>query len=113
MDERLRPIERIRNKKDFSEIYKKGRRLKGRYFVLVFVPNELNYSRLGVVVSKKVGQATVRNRVKRRFRELFRRNKALLPGNFDLVFVARPEIVQLDWPGMREEYEALIRRLGP
>ena len=112
MDERLRAIERIRNKKDFSEIYKKGRRLKGQYFVLVFAPNGLNYSRLGVVVSKKVGQATVRNRVKRRFRELFRRNKALLPGNFDLVLIARPEVVQLDWQKMKEEYRALIRRLG-
>jgi ribonuclease P protein component len=112
MDERLRPIDRIRNKKDFSEIYKKGRRLKGRYFVLVFVPNGLNYSRLGVVVSKKVGPARDRNRVKRRFRELFRRNKSLLPGNFDLVLIARPEIVQLDWQKMKEEYEVLIRRLG-
>jgi len=65
-----------------------------------------------VVVSKKVGQATVRNRVKRRFRELFRRNKSLLPGNFDLVLIARPEVVQLDWQKMKEEYRALIRRLG-
>ncbi|HRD01449.1 MAG TPA: ribonuclease P protein component [Candidatus Saccharicenans sp.] len=112
MDEHLRPVERIRSKKDFGEIYKKGRRLKGKYFLLVFQPNGLNYSRLGVVVSRKVGQATIRNRIKRRFRELFRRNKSLLPGHFDLVFIARPEIVQLDWEKMKAEYLTMVSQLN-
>ncbi|MFA4925564.1 MAG: ribonuclease P protein component [Candidatus Aminicenantales bacterium] len=111
MDERLRPVERIRSKKDFNEIYRKGRRFKGQFFHLVFQPNGLNYSRVGVVVSKKVGKATVRNRVKRRLRELFRRNKQLLAGHFDLVFIARPEIVQLDWDRLKEEYRSMISRL--
>ncbi|MDD8020230.1 MAG: ribonuclease P protein component [Acidobacteriota bacterium] len=112
MNERLRPVERIRSKKDFINIYRKGRRLKGRFFHLVFQPNELNYSRLGVVVSKKVGQAAVRNRIKRRFRELFRRNQSLLSGHYDLVFIARPEIRQLDWDRMSEEYRSMISRLA-
>jgi len=72
MDERLRPSERIRRKKDFIELYRKGRRLRGRYFYLVFRPNGLEYSRMAVVVSRKIGKATVRNRLKRWFRELFR-----------------------------------------
>ncbi|MCK7489713.1 MAG: ribonuclease P protein component [Anaerotruncus sp.] len=49
------------------------------------------YSRLAVVASRKVGPAVVRNRVKRRFRELFRRNKELLREPLDLIVITRPE----------------------
>jgi ribonuclease P protein component len=111
MDERLRPIERIRRQKDFSELYRRGRRLKSRYFHLVFQPNGLEYSRMAVVVSKKVGKATVRNRVKRRFRELFRRNKDLLGKPCDLIFIAQKEISRLSWEEFKAEYKSVISRL--
>ncbi|MBC7362322.1 MAG: ribonuclease P protein component [Candidatus Aminicenantes bacterium] len=112
MDERLRPVERIRKKKDFIELYRKGRRLKGKYFHLVFQPNQLEYSRMGVVVSKKIGKAAVRNKIKRWFKELFRRNKTLLARPYDLVFIAQKEIVGLTWKEMVEEYRSMIDRLA-
>lgn len=111
MDERLRPVERIRRKKDFIELYRKGRRLRGRYFHLVFQPNGLEYSRLGVVVSRKIGKATARNRVKRWFRELFRRNKNLLPGPVDLIFIARSDICGRTRDEVEAEFKAVLARL--
>jgi ribonuclease P protein component len=95
MDERLRPLERIRKKKDFLSLYKNGSRFRSRHFSLVFRPNELGFSRLAVVVSKKVGVAVIRNKVKRRMRELFRRHKMLLPEATDVIVVTRPEILEL------------------
>jgi ribonuclease P protein component len=112
MDEGLRPIERIRKQKDFTGLYRRGRRLKSRYFHLVFQPNGLEYSRMAVVVSKKVGRATVRNRIKRRFRELFRRNKDLLGEPCDLIFIAQKEISKLSWEELQAEYRSMISRLG-
>ncbi|MCR4395633.1 MAG: ribonuclease P protein component [Candidatus Saccharicenans sp.] len=112
MDERLRPVERIRKKKDFIELYRKGRRLRGRYFHLVFQPNGLEYSRLGVVVSRKIGQATARNRVKRLFRELFRKNKNLLPGPVDLIFIAQPDICGRTRDEVAAEFRAVLERLA-
>jgi ribonuclease P protein component len=104
MNERLTPPERIRSKKDFISLYRNGCRFRGPYFNLVYRPNPLGHSRLAVVVSKKVGPAVTRNRVKRRLRELFRRNKALLLEPTDLIIVARPEIAALGAPELRDDY---------
>lgn len=112
MDERLRPVERIRRKKDFIELYRKGCRLRGRYFHLVFQPNGLEYSRMAVVVSRKIGKATVRNRLKRLFRELFRRNKNLLPGPLDLIFIAQKDAGQRNWEEMTADFKAVLQKLA-
>ncbi|MGA2531811.1 MAG: ribonuclease P protein component [Candidatus Aminicenantales bacterium] len=108
MNEHLTPLERIRRKKDFISLYRNGSRFRGPYFNLVYRPNSLGYSRLAVVVSKKVGPSVTRNRVKRRLRDLFRRNKGLLPGPLDMIMVTRKEIVDLGAPELRAGYfEAL------
>jgi ribonuclease P protein component len=104
MNERLTPLERIRRKSDFASLYRNGSRLRGRYFTLVFRGNELDHSRLAVVASRKVGPAVARNRVKRRFRELFRRNKELLREPLDLVVITRPESGAAPWPELRDAY---------
>ena len=108
MNERLTPLERIRSKKDFISLYRNGSRFRGPYFNLVYRPNSLGYSRLAVVVSKKVGPSVTRNRIKRRLRDLFRRTKGLLPGPLDMIIVTRKEIVDLGAPELRVGYfEAL------
>jgi len=104
MNERLTPLERIRKKNDFSSLYREGSRFRGRHFSLVFRGNELGYSRLAVVASRKVGSAVVRNRVKRRLRELFRRNKELLREPIDLIVIARPESGEAPWAEVKESY---------
>jgi ribonuclease P protein component len=104
MNERLTPLERIRKKSDFANIYRDGSRLRGRFFTLVFTRNGLAHSRLAVVASRKVGSAVLRNRVKRRFRELFRRNKELLTEPLDLVVITRPESGSALWPELRDAY---------
>ena len=104
MNERLTPVERIRKKGDFSGLYGRGSRFRGRYFTLVFFGNGLGHARLAVVASRKVGAAVVRNRVKRRFRELFRREKELLREPLDLIVIARPESGQAAWGELRDAY---------
>lgn len=113
MDETLGPHERIRKRKDFFHIYKKGSRFKGRYFILVYLSNGLTSSRLAVVASKKIGNAVVRNQIKRQLRTLFRTHKHLLPGNYDLVFIARKEISNATWEKKRSEYLHALESLPP
>ena len=117
MNERLTSRERIRKKRDFASIYRYGSRYRGRYYTLVYRPNALGCSRLGVVVSKKVGPAVTRNGVKRRMRELFRRNKGLFTESMDLIIVARPEIVDLGFAELEAGYfsalGALTRKRTP
>jgi ribonuclease P protein component len=63
-------------------------RLKVESFMLAVKPNRLNFNRLGVVTTKKVGKAVVRNRFKRIAREFFRQNHSSWPQGFDLLFIA-------------------------
>ncbi len=112
MDESLRPSERIRKRTEFAELYRKGRRIRGQYFHLVFQPNECGFSRLGVVVSKKIGKAVVRNRIKRWFREVFRKNKVLLAKPVDMVLIAQKDILGLDWESLVEEYRSMVKKIS-
>jgi ribonuclease P protein component len=104
MNERLTPVERIRKKSDFTALYGQGARFRGRLFTLVFLRSGRGHSRLAVVASRKVGSAVVRNRVKRRFRELYRREKGLLREPLDLIVIARPESGEAAWADLRDAY---------
>jgi len=111
MAESLAPRERIRKKKDFLVLYKKGYRYKGRYFTLIGLPNVLPYSRVGVVASRKVGNAVARNRAKRWMRDLFRRNKDLLRSPVDLLIVASAAILEATWAELEESYFQAVGKI--
>jgi ribonuclease P protein component len=111
MTEGLPARQRIRKKKDFLVLYKKGRRYKSRFFSLIYASNVLPYSRLGVVASRKVGGAVVRNKAKRWMRELFRRNKGLLESPVDMLIVALPDMARASWAEVREEYLLAVREV--
>lgn len=112
MTEGLSARQRIRKKKDFLVLYKKGHRYKSRYFNLIYSVNALPYSRVGVVASRKVGGAVVRNKAKRWMRELFRRNRDLLESPVDLLIVAMPDMAQATWAEVREQYLQGVREVG-
>ncbi|MDD8014146.1 MAG: ribonuclease P protein component [Acidobacteriota bacterium] len=112
MDEGLSPQERIRKKSDFLALYKKGSRLRGKYFDIVYLANQLPFSRMAVVVSKRVGNAVVRNKVKRWTRDLFRRNKDLMREPTDLILIMRKDIVDLSREERKAEYLSAIRRIA-
>jgi len=110
MDERLTPQERIRKKKEFSTLYRTGSRYRGRYFHLVYRANSFEFPRLAVVVSKKVGNAVTRNKIKRRIRALFRRNKPRFKKPMDIVLIAKREILDLSASDLAVEYFSALER---
>jgi ribonuclease P protein component len=109
MPETLRPRERIRKQNDFIALYKKGKRYRGKYFILINFPNELGFSRFAVVASKKTGSAVKRNRIKRRMRALFRQNKNYFIIPMDLIVIAKTEIYGAPWIELEKEYLKAVK----
>ena len=116
--ERLSAEERLRQRKDYLRCYRTGRRRHGSLAILYFVPNQLEGPRLGITASRKVGKAVVRQRLKRRIKEIYRRwpHRSQLPA-LDLVIHLKPEARASDFPSLRTEllrlFSALRERRGP
>lgn len=81
---------RIRRRREFLTLQRKGRRRHTEHFVVVRSPSEGPDSRLGITVSSRVGNSVVRNRLKRFARELFRINRPSFAPPQDLVIIAKP-----------------------
>ncbi len=79
----------LRNTRQFNQVYKKGKSVVNRHVVMYYSKNQLGYNQVGFSVSKKVGKAVVRNRVKRLMKESYRINNEKLKQGYDVVFVAR------------------------
>jgi ribonuclease P protein component len=103
----------LRRNSDFARAYRTGRRVQDAALALVVRPRAAGQpTRLGLSVSRKIGNAVVRNRVKRRLREAFRLNRLRLAENFDVVLVARSQASSLDYVGLEKSFLDLCRRAG-
>ena len=102
---------RIRKQTEFLAIYEQGCKLDSALFVLYYTTNPFAYHRLGTTVSRKIGGAVVRNRVKRLYREMFRKNKPLGEPHFDLVLNARKSSATATYATLEREYRLKLERL--
>ena len=80
--------------------------------VLYARPNRLGVNRVGITTGKKLGHAVVRNRARRRLREVYRLNEALFKPGFDIVVVARHKCVTADFQKLTHAYLALAQKAG-
>jgi ribonuclease P protein component len=97
---------------DYARVQgEQGRRQRGRLFLLIVAPGSGTMTRVGFAVSRKVGNAVVRNRVKRWIREGVRTVPGPLGGTWDLVLVARAEAADASLGAVLADMDALFRRL--
>lgn len=109
----LRRTARLRDGRDFRRVNRTGKRRAGPHFVAVVAPAAHASTagpRLGLAVSRRVGNAVERNRVKRRIREWFRAERASLPPRTDWVVIARDGAAALDAASVARELGELASR---
>jgi ribonuclease P protein component len=89
---RFGKAQKIKKRSEISRLFNFGRRWECSCFVLIYESNDLGRDRFGVMVSKRLGNAVERNRIKRVFREVFRRHIKRRPPFFDILIKPRPGI---------------------
>lgn len=103
---------RLSRSGEFRRVYSSGRKLRLGSATLFVSANTAGHPRLGVTVTRKVGGAVERNRLKRRVREMFRKNFAAIPGHWDIVVNVRPGAGELSHAEMEREIMGALRRLA-
>jgi ribonuclease P protein component len=102
-------LTRLTDSPEFERVYRQGTAYRGRLFSVYAFPNEIGTPRLGLSVSKKVGNAVTRNAVRRRLREVFHSTIGRIPGSLDLVVSARPPASEATFEELGQEF---LRALG-
>ena len=109
---------RLRRRTEFQRVFDTGRRVHGRYFTIIALPGagdrgvETDGSasmRLGIVASRRLGGAVVRNRAKRLIREVFRTEAPFKPA-LDLVVIPKAALLEAPWSAVRDDFRAVLRR---
>jgi len=102
---------RLKKKKVFESVFKKGKVIKGQSVFLNIKKNNLTYSRFGFVVGKKTAKkAVVRNKIKRRLRGIIKREILNIKDGFDVVIVTNPKIVEKEYQEIREELKDVLKK---
>ena len=102
---------KIRKGWEYRFIYRNGRRKANRYFVLYYIKNNLEYSRFGISVSRKLGGAVKRNRIKRLIREIVRLKDDTREMGLDMIIVAREGMIGVNFKEANDVFGSLIKYL--
>ena len=100
--------ERITKPRQYAEVYGKGKSYSSELIILRTLPNNLDHSRYGLSVSKKVGNAVTRNKLKRRLREI-NRIELIKPG-WDMVYILRPSAAKASFTSLKTTVETLLSK---
>lgn len=103
-------ILRLKKNTEFKKVYNRGKSVANRYAVMYILHNGTPHRKAGFSVSKKMGCAVQRNRIKRLFREIYRLNQGNLINGINIVFIARQAAKEATFPDLVKAFHDLFRK---
>jgi len=103
--------DRLRKRSEFEECYASGVRVSGRHLQLFLLARrDAEKSRIGISVGRRSGGSVVRNRLRRRVREIFRRGRRDLPAGLQIVVNIKPSAATAEFSALAEDYSSALTR---
>ncbi len=112
-DQRFPKIYRLLRRSEFRRVYDEGQRRRAPLGTVFLRPNGLPHSRLGVTVPVRIGKAVLRNRLKRRVREIFRQRRSTLPAGWDILVNPREAMARVPFETLQRELLRLFPSQPP
>ncbi len=108
----MRKIDTLKKNYEFENVLSKGKFYKGKYVTAYIQQNKKEKNVIGIAVSKKVGKANKRNRLKRLIRESYRLQKENLKKGFNIVFIwnKKAEVIDVNYQKVSEDIIYLLKR---
>ena len=97
---------------DFQRVYKKRNITGNRNIIAFYKKNNLDNKRLGFTITKKVGNAVTRNRLKRQFKDIYYNNFNLLKDGYDYVFVIKKSCLDISYKELEASFRHICRKLN-
>lgn len=106
----LKRINRLRKRYQFNYVYKSGEHFSSEHIVLYTATSKTKSIKVGLAVTKKVGHAVVRNKIRRRLREIIKKQLPIMKQNYNIIVVARENVTEASFDELSFEFNKLIKK---
>jgi len=101
----------VKNNYEFNNIIKVGKCIKNNYFIIYYKNNDLEKYRFGISVGKKIGNAVIRNKYKRKIRSIIDNNKKYYQKNLDYIIIMRKACLDAEYKEIEQKCISLIKEI--
>jgi len=105
----MKKYEIVKEHSDFDNVINKGKSYKCKSYYIYYKDNGLDNSRFGLAVSKKIGHAFLRNRIKRQLRMIIGNNKNVFQKGMDYIIIVRKHVLDIDYNEMQDELISVVK----
>lgn len=112
VSEQFPKLNRILKRDLFRQVYEQGQKFQARYFTAFVLANSTEQPRIGITVTRKIGNSVERNRARRLVREVFRKNKWLVPRGVDIVINVKRPLVGTGYRDLEGEFVTFLKKAG-
>lgn len=101
----------IKSKNEYTEIINNNKFIKNNYYIIYYIKAKKE-TRYGISIPKKTGKAVIRNKIKRRIKNIIDNNNLIIPKSFDYVIISRKGILNLNYKDLETNLITLIKKIG-